>query len=697
MAPHRTEQIRNVALIGHRGSGKTSLAEAMLYDTGMIDRLGSVDQGNTVCDSEPEEAERGISIMTAVAHAVRDDHKINIIDTPGYAEFIAEAIYGVHVADCALLVIDATAGVEVHTRKMYQIARERGLPIIAVINKMDKERADFQASVDSMAEALPDCKPVPVQIPLGQESEFRGIIDLLKQKAITGTGRDISETEIPDNFKDAAEEARVKLVEAAAETSDELIEKYLDEGDLSPEEVLAALKQGVRDGVLVPVLCAAATLDVGALPLIDFLIAVAPNPAEMPAWKGTNPDTGEEVERTPDPEAPFAAFIFKTLTDPYVGRISFMRIISGMARADSQVVVGESGAREKLTGLSVAQGRKTQQVGELWPGDIGCVTRLESAKTGDTLCDSKSRVVFPKPELPTPMHSSALRGESRQDEDKLGPALERAADEDVGFRYERSEDTGELVVSGMGALHLDVVIARLQRQFGVKVQLSEPKVPYRETITKKVRVHGRHKKQTGGRGQFGDVWINVEPLPRGQGFEFVDAIVGGAIPSQFIPAVEKGCRIAMQKGPLAGYPVVDVKVTLDDGQTHPVDSSDIAFQLAGEKAMREALEQAGPILLEPIMQVEITAPEELTGDIVSDLNGRRARIQGMEPAGGGMTVIRAQVPLAEMLRYAADLRSLSQGRASYVMEFSHYEPVPQQLAEQIIARAKAEQEQEEGK
>lgn len=692
MPPHRTEQIRNLVLVGHRGCGKTSLAEAILFDAGMTDRLGSVEQKNTVCDADPEEVERGISIMASLCYAEREDHKVNIIDTPGYAEFVCEVAYGMWVADIAGLVIDASAGVEVHTRRVYAMARERNLPMIAIVNKMDKERADFAAAVASMREALPDCRPVPVQIPIGSEDDFQGVIDLINMKAIVGAGKDAQTVDIPDDLADAAQEARTELVEAVAETDDQLMEEYFANDDLTQEQLLSGLKAATISGTIVPVLCSAATADIGGLPLLDFVIAAMPAPNEMPAWRGETPD-GEEVERASDAEEPFSAFVFKTLTDPYVGRISFLRVVSGMARADAAVVVGRTGAREKCSGLAVAQGRKTTQVGELWAGDLGCVTRLEEAKTGDTLCDPNARVIFPAPELPEPMHSSALRGATRQDEDKLGSALERAAEEDVGFRYMRSEDTGELVVSGMGPLHLETVVSRLQRQFQVKVELSEPKVPYRETITQSVRVHGRHKKQTGGRGQFGDVWIRVEPLPRGEGFEFVDAIVGGAIPQQFIPSVEKGCRAAMQKGPLAGYPVTDVKVTLDDGQTHPVDSSDIAFQLAGQIAMREALSQAAPILLEPIMEVEISAPDDLTGDIVSDLNGRRARILGMDQAGGGMTVIRAHVPLAEMLRYAADLRSLSQGRASYVMQFAHYEQVPQQLAEQIIARAKAEEEE----
>lgn len=712
MPPHRTEQIRNIALVGHRGCGKTSLAEALLYHTGVISRMGSVEQGNTVCDADPEEVERGISIMTALCSAAHRGHKVNILDTPGYAEFVAEVAYAIWVADIVGLVLDASAGVEVHTRKVYAMARERGLPILAIINKMDKERADFGACIDAMKEALPDCRPVSVQLPIGAESDFRGVIDLLNMQAIVGAGRDAKAGPIPPELAEEAGAARTALVEAVVETDDALMEKYLGDEEIGADELVAALRAGVVSGALVPVVCCAATAEIGTLPLLDVVIDVCPHPGQMPVWKGyaggsiseeqladpggvrvgTLPTRGDQggEERPADPDAPFSAFIFKTLTDPYVGRISFLRVVSGMARSDAAVVVGNTGAREKMSGLAVAQGRKTTQTGELWPGDLGCVTRLDSAKTGDTLCDSKAVVVFPKPWLPQPMHSLAARGETRQDEDKLGPALERAADEDVGFRYERSEDTGELVVSGMGPLHLETVISRISRQMGVKVQTTEPKIPYRETITKKVRVHGRHKKQTGGRGQFGDVWIQVEPLERGAGFEFVNAIVGGAIPASFIPSVEKGCRAAMAKGMLAGYPVVDVRVTLDDGQTHPVDSSDIAFQLAGQIAMREALAQAGSILLEPIMKVEITAPESLTGDMVSDLNGRRARIQGMEQIGGGMTLVRALVPLAEMLRYSADLRSMTQGRASYTMEFSHYEPVPQQLAEQIIARAKAE-------
>lgn len=692
--PHVTEKIRNLALIGHRGCGKTSMAEAILFDTGVVTRLGTVEQGTTVCDSDPEEVERGISIMAALCHTERKDCKINIIDTPGYAEFVSEVAYGIWAADTAVLVVDAAAGVEVHTRRVHAMARERGMPVIAVVNKMDKERADLAGAMASMQEALEDCRPVAVHVPMGSEASFAGVIDLLQMKAIRGVGANAEVVDIPGEYAEVATEARTALVEAVAESNDELLEEYFANENLTQEQLLSGLKAAVLKGQLVPVLCAAGGADIGALPLLDFVIDVCPHPAELPAWRGIQGDGEEEVERPCSADAPFSAVIFKTLTDSYVGRISFLRVVSGVARADAQVVVGKSGAREKLSGLATVQGRKTVQIGELWAGDLGCVTRLETARTGDTLCDPKSRIVYSVPTLVEPMHSLALRGATRQDEDKLGPALERAADEDVGFRYRRSEDTGELVVSGMGPLHLETVISRLQRQFQLQVELSEPKIPYMETITESVRVHGRHKKQTGGRGQFGDVWIRVEPLPRGQGFEFVDAVVGGAIPGSFIPSVEKGCRTAMQKGPVAGYPVTDVRVTLDDGQTHPVDSSDIAFQLAGQIAMREALSQAKPILLEPIMQVEISAPDELTGDIVSDLNGRRARIQGMDQAGAGIAVVRALVPLAELQRYAADLRSLSQGRASYVSVFSHYEPVPQQIAEQIIARAQAEQQEE---
>ncbi len=543
----------------------------------------------------------------------------------------------------------------------------------------------MQACVANMREVLPGCHPVAVQLPIGSESSFSGVIDLLKMKAFTGKG---VAAEIPAELAEEAQAARTALVEAVVETHDELMEKYLADEPISPDELMSALREAVAAGAIVPVVATAGLAEIGTLPILDLVIDLFPNPGQRPAWKGTNPSDDAAVERKADPSAPFSAIIFKTITDPYVGRISLLRVLSGMARPDAPVVVGESGEREKMSGLGLVQGRTTSQTGELWPGDLGCVTRLENAKTGDTLCDPKARVVYPKPHLPTPMHSLALRGETRQDEDKMAPSLERAADEDAGFRYERSADTGELVVSGMGSLHLETVIARLQRQFGLKVQLSEPKIPYRETVTRKVRVHGRHKKQTGGRGQFGDVWLQLEPL-EGGGFEFVDAVVGGSVPNSFIPSVEKGCRSALGKGPLAGFPVVGVRATLDDGQTHPVDSSDLAFQLAGQIAMREALQEANPILLEPIMNVEVTSPEDLVGDLVSDLNSRRARILGMEPAGGGMTILRASVPLVEMLRYSADLRSMTQGRANYLMEFDRYDPVPQQQTDQIVTKHKA--------
>ncbi|MBC7288385.1 MAG: GTP-binding protein, partial [Armatimonadetes bacterium] len=471
MPPHTTAQIRNIVLIGHRGSGKTSLAEALLFDSGMTSRLGSVEQGNTVCDADPEEAERGISIMTALCYAEYGDHKINIVDTPGYAEFVAEVAYGIWVADVAGLVIDASAGVEVHTRRVYAMARERSLPMIAIVNKMDKERADFFACIDSMREALYGCVPVPVQVPVGAEADFKGVVDLLTMRAYLGKGNGVKQTEVPDEVADAVNKARVQMIEAVVETNDELLEKYLSEEEITADELKTALRQGLIDGRLVPVVATSATQDIGGVPLLEFVASVCPSPAELKPWRGTLADSDQEAAVAPDPDEPFCAFIFKTLTDPYVGRISFLRVVGGMARADANVVVGATGRREKCSGLAVAQGRKTQQTGELWPGDLGCVTRLEEARTGDTLCDPRRRVVFPRPQLPQPMYSLAVRGASRQDEDKLGTALERAADEDVGFHYERSADTGELVVSGMGPLHLETVISRLQRQFQVQVQL----------------------------------------------------------------------------------------------------------------------------------------------------------------------------------------------------------------------------------
>jgi len=684
--------IRNIALIGHRGSGKTTLVEAMLFTHDEVSRLGSVDAGQATTDFDDEEKARKISISPALAHVHHDSVKLNLVDTPGYAEFFAEVLPCLAVVDAAMLVIDGVAGVEVHTRKVFATAREMGIPLVCVINKLDKEHSNYEAALDSIREALPGVEVAPIHLPIGSESSFSGIVDLLSNKAITGDSKSAKQEEIPAEMAEEVTQIRAELVEAVAAADDELMEKYFENDTLSEDELIRGLKAGLTAGRVMPVMCASALNNIGVGAVMDFVAEACPSPLERPAMVGTDPGSGQEVTRECDSNEPFSAIVFKTFSDPYVGRLSLIRIVSGIAQSDMTVVNGASGEREKLSGLSVTQGRELRSAGTLAAGDLGCVTKLEHTGTGDTLCDPKSRVVYKMPNIPIGMHAVAMQAATRTDQDKLSTALARLAEEDVGFTFERSEDTGELVVHGMGPLHIEVIVSKLKRMFDVDVNLTEPKVPYRETATKSVRVQGRHKKQTGGRGQFGDVWIRLDPLPRGAGYQFVNEVKGGAVPTNFIPAVEKGLQDGLASGPLAGYPVVDVKVTLDDGSSHPVDSSDIAFRLAGQIAIRKAMEEANPILLEPIVTVTITTPADLIGDIISDLSSRRGRPQDQVQLGGGMVMITAQVPYAEMRTYAADLRSISQGRASYTMELSHYEEMPAYQAERVIAEAKAAQE-----
>lgn len=669
-----TSRIRNLVVVGHRGCGKTTLTEGLLYTAGATNRLGRVDEGNTVCDFEPEEIDRKISVSPTLAYCEHNQVKINLIDTPGYAEFFIEVLPCLWVADCALLVIDAVAGVEVHTHKVYQAAREMQLPVVTVINKLDKERSDFQAAVSSLRESLREMEVVPVQLPVGSEASFEGVIDLLTMKK---------------GLADEAAAARENLIDAVAATNDELTIKYLEEGELTAQELAGGLKKAVLQGTIMPVIAVGAYQTTGLTTLLDFIADVCPSPADRSPWTGTD-SKGQEISREVSADELFSAVVFKTLSDPYVGRLSLLRVVSGVAQADAGVINGDTGAREKLSGLSFVQGRNTTSAGTLAAGDLGCITKLEETLTGDTLCQPKTQIVFAAPELPLGMHSTALEVASQADQDKLSQALSRLAEEDVGFTYERDRDTGELVAHSMGPLHIELVTSRLKRKFEVDVTLNEPRIPYRETVRKKVRVQGRHKKQTGGRGQFGDVWIQLEPLPQGQGFEFASKVKGGAVPTNYIAAVEKGIKDTMEHGVLAGYPVTDARVTLDDGSSHPVDSSEQAFRIAGQIAMRKAMQEAAAVLLEPIVEVEVATPEDIMGDIMSDLNARRGQIQGAESLGGKVQVIRALVPLGEMSTYAANLRSISQGRASYVMHFAHYQQLPAQLAEPIIAKAKAE-------
>lgn len=695
MSTLHTGDIRNIALVGHRSCGKTSLTEGALFTTGTISRLGSVDAGTATTDFIPEETERHLSISPALAHMRHGGKKINIIDTPGYAEFYSEVVPCLWVADTAVLVLDGVAGVEVQTRKVFNAAVAAHLPTVAVVNKLDKEHSSFTGVVKAMAESLPGRKPIAVQIPVGSEAGFSGVVDLLTMKAVIGRGAEAKEQEIPAELVEAAQEARAALIEEVASADEVLMERYFENDTLTDEELIGGLRSGLASGALMPVLATSATGLVGLRSFLDFVGAVVPAPSDRPPWRGRKPGSEEEVEVSADPSGPMSAVIWKTMRDPFIGRLSLVRVVSGTLRREDQALNPRSGQRERLTGLTLINGKETSDTDSLVAGDMGCIGKLENSLTGDTLCDQRNPVVFQMPPLPEGMHSAAMSAESRADEDKLSGALAQLAEEDIGFTYERIAETGELIARGMGPLHLQIIKEQLLRKFKVTVVLGEPEIPYRETARKSVRVQGRHKKQTGGRGQFGDVWVRVEPKGRGEGYEFVNEVSGGAVPTNYIPAVEKGILDAMAAGPLARYPVVDVKVTLDDGSSHPVDSSDLAFRLAGQIAMRKAMEEADPVLLEPVVLVEVTCPEDILGDVMSDLSGRRGRLQGTEQAGGGMQTVKALVPLAEMLTYSSDLTSMSQGRASYTMELAAYEEVPAHLQEAVVARRRTAESSQE--
>ncbi|MBI3912294.1 MAG: elongation factor G [Armatimonadetes bacterium] len=689
MKRFKADAVRNVALAGHGGTGKTSLVEAMLFDAGAIDRLGRVDAGNATTDFDPDEVRRHMSVNVALGPLEWREHKVNLIDTPGYADFIGEVASGQRVAEAVVLVVSAPAGVEVGTEAAWELADRRQLPRLVFVNKMDRENADFSRCVDSLRAAFGN-KCVAIQVPLGAEANFRGVVDVLHQVAFIGTGRDARQTEVPAELADEVERAREQLMESAAEADDELLEKYLGGEPLSDEELMRGLVAGVKAGSVVPVLCGSATENLGAQPLLDALVQFVPSPVEAGAVRG---ETGGV--RQPSDSAPLSALVFKTITDPYVGKLTYFRVYSGVLRSGSEVANTRKEQNERIGQLYVMRGKSSEAVSEIPAGDIGAVAKLAVTSTGDTLADATQPIVYPGIEFPQPTYSAAITAQTKADEDKMGPALQRLAEEDPTFQYRRDAETGQTVISGQGDTHLDIIVERLRR-LGANVQLQGLKVPYRETLTATVRVQGRHKKQTGGRGQYGDCWVKFEPLPRGTGYEFVDAIVGGAIPRQYIPAVDKGIQEATEHGILAGYRVVDIRATCDDGSFHAVDSSELAFKLAGSLAFRNAMEKDAPVLLEPILDVEITVPEQYMGDVIGDLNTKRGRIQGMEPVGGGKQLIRAQVPMAEMLRYAIDLRSIARGRGTFRTSFSHYEEVPAHTAQQIIEKAKKEREEAHG-
>jgi elongation factor G len=683
-------RIRNVAFVGHGGVGKTSLVEAILFATGSLTRLGRVDDGTTTTDFDPDEVKRKISLNTAVAYCDYRGHRLNLVDTPGYGDFVADARAGLRVVNAAVVVVDAVAGVQVQTEKLWKTASEHGLPRVIVINRMDRERADFFRSLESLQRRLKG-RLCPLQVPIGGEAAFSGVVDLVKMKAIVtvdGKGREV---DIPAEVADLARTHRERLVEAVAETDDDLLARYLEDGAISEEDMLKGLRRAIGEGALVPVLAASATKAIGVQPLMDLVVEEFPSPAERGEVAGTDAKTKATVSRAADPKAPLSALVFKTVSDPHVGKLSIFRVYSGTFRSDGQVFNSTQEKRERVGHLAWLQGKTQKPVEALGPGEIGVVAKLKDTVTGDTLCDEAQPVILPGIAFPEPSISFAIQPRTRGDEDKISNALQRMAEEDPTIRHHYDPETKQLLVSGMGQLHVEVVVERMKRKYNVDVLLLPPRIPYKETVKGRSEVQGKYKKQTGGRGQYGDTWLRIEPLPRGGGFEFVDDIFGGAIPRNFIPSVEKGVRDCMKRGILAGYPVVDLKVTLYDGSYHDVDSSDMAFQIAASMGLQKGFMEATPILLEPIMNVEVQAPAEQAGDVIGDLNGRRGRIVGMEPEGEVVNV-RAQAPMAEMLTYESSLRSMTGGRGAYSMEFSHYEEVPTHTAQKVVAEAKAERE-----
>ncbi len=688
MTEYRIEQLRNVALLAHGSAGKTSLAEAMLFDTGAIARLGKVEEGTTVSDYDAEEIRRKISLNVSVLPCEWNGHKINVLDTPGYADFVSEVKGAVRVADGVIVLLDAVAGVEVGTELVWGFADEQGLPRLVFVNKMDRDNADFQSALDSLSEKF-EVNAIPFQLPLGSQSEFEGVVDLITMKAYRGEKGE--EEEIPEAMQDEVDEARLKLVEAAAEAEDELIMKYLEGEELTEEEIRRGLKLGIERRAIVPVFCGSATLNVGIQPLLEAIIEYLPSPAEGEIV-GTNPATGAEETLEASGLAPLAAMVFKTIADPYVGRLTYFRVYCGVMESDSRVLNAQNGKQERIGQLYFLRGKEQQPAKEIGTGDIGAVAKLTVTMTGDTLCVKGHPVVLPGIQFPNPVFSVAVSPKTKADLDKLSGSLARLVEEDPTFQVRREASTRETILTGMGKEHIDIAIRRLQQKFGVEIVTSVPRVPYRETVTKVATAEYLHKKQTGGAGQYAKVFLRVEPLEQGEGFEYDSEVFGGAISQSFIPSIRKGIEQVLEQGAIAGYPVVDVKAVVYDGKEHPVDSKDIAFQIAGREVFKLAVKNAAPVLLEPIMNVTITVPEQFMGDVLGDLNTKRARVQGVAQERGN-SIIRAQVPLAEMQLYAIDLSSLTQGRGLFTMELFRYEEVPAHLTQKIVEEAKRKSEE----
>ncbi len=682
------DRIRNVALVGHRGSGKTSLHEALLFGAGAVNRLGSVVDGTTVSDADPDEKARQMSISATLSSFEWQQRKVNLIDTPGDSSFIADALGALRVCESAVFVVNAVMGVEVHTNRLWQRAAELDLARLVFVNMLDRERADFFRTLESLKSAFGQ-HVVATEIPIGSEHEASGVIDLVDMKAFTydGAGREnCKEIPIPDELQGRAQEYREKLMDEVSETSDALMERYLEGEEISHQEIVTALKDGTNHGALFPVTCGVVTRNLGTNRLLDAIVEDLPSPVKHGGLQ-----VGE-VTLEPVDDKELFAYVFKTRADPFAGRINLFRVYQGVMKQDSQVLNTRTHNKERIGQLVTFEGGHTGHTDAFGPGDIGAVAKLKETRAGDWLAARDEPIEMPSIKLPAPVMAFAIEPKSKGDEDKVFTALRRLQEEDPTIDLHRDPQTGEQIVAGLSQVHVEVIVARLKERFGAEVTLKPPRVPYQETIRGPAKAHGRHKKQTGGRGQFGDCHIEIEPLEPGEGFEFINAIKGGVIPSGFIPAVEKGVQEAMQEGVVAGYPVKDVRVRLYDGSYHTVDSSEMAFKVAGSLAMKQALEQASPVLLEPIMLVTVNAPEDSVGDVIGDLNSRRGRPLGMEPVGAGMTDIKAEVPMSEMLAYAPDLRSITGGQGEFTMEFERYEEVPGHLAAKVVDEARAERE-----
>ncbi|MBI4691411.1 MAG: elongation factor G [Nitrospirae bacterium] len=694
MANFDVDKIRNVAVIAHGGAGKTSLVEAMLFDAGSVDRLGSIEEGNTTMDCEPEEIARKITIISSLGFCKWNDCRINLVDTPGFINFVEDVRGSLKAVDGAVVIVSAISGVKAETEKVWKYACEYEVPRIIFVNKMDKDSANFKGALDEIVNSF-GTEGVPLQIPIGSGENFEGVIDLVNMKAYKFSGGKASVSEIPENMRSEAQEYRKKLVEKIAESNDALLEKYLEGGELTQEEIVNGIKEGSLSKRFIPVACGSAVKNIGIQQLLDTIILCLPSPSDLikifPV-KGKSPKDGTEVQRKPDEKEPFSAYVFKTIADPYAGKLTLFRVYSGMLKADSTVLNATVGAKERIGQIFYLLGKKQIPANTIGPGELGVVAKLKETNTGDTLCDESHPIVFEKVRFAEPIISYAIAPKSKGDEEKVSTGLSRILEEDPTLKFHRDEETKEMLLSGMGQVHLEVALERLKRKFGVEVVMKTPKIPYRETIKVLSKAQGRYKKQSGGRGQYGDCWIEIEPVSRGGGYEFIDKIVGGVIPQQYRPAVEKGIIETMKEGILAGYPIVDMKVKLYDGSYHTVDSSEMAFKIAGSMALKKAFQDARPILLEPVMRVEVTIPDETLGAVIGDLNSKRGKVQGVESQGKNQKIT-ALVPMSEMLTYANQLHSFTSGRGLYSMEFSHYEEVPAHVAQKIAADKEAQKKE----